>query len=68
MFLDNEYSAELFQTMLPVPHFSNVVRKSQGDGDREWVLSLSLFFVCLFLFVLLSFGLSCPLSFRVSRA
>ena len=28
MFLDNEYSSEVFQTLLVVPHFSNVARKS----------------------------------------
>ena len=28
VFLGNEYSPEFFQTLLEVPHFSNVARKS----------------------------------------
>ena len=34
VFLDNEYSSEVFQTLLAVPHFSNVARKSQKQSSR----------------------------------
>ena len=35
VFLDNEYSPEVFQTLLAVPHFSNVARKSQKQSSRS---------------------------------
>ena len=35
VFLDNEYSSEVFQTLLAVPHFSNVARKSQKQSSRS---------------------------------
>ena len=34
VFLDNEYSSQVFQTLLAVPHFSNVARKSQKQSSR----------------------------------
>ena len=33
VFLDNEYSSEVFQTLLAVPHFSNVAWKSQKQSS-----------------------------------
>ena len=35
VFLDNEYSSEVFQTLLAVPHFCNVARKSQNQSSRD---------------------------------
>ena len=34
VFLDNEYSSEVFQTVLAVPHYSNVARKTQKQSSR----------------------------------
>ena len=34
VFLDNEYSSEVLQTLLAVPHFSNFARKSQEQSSR----------------------------------
>ena len=34
VFLDNEYSFEVFQTLLTVSNFSNVARKSQKQSSR----------------------------------
>ena len=34
VFLDNEYSSEVFQTLLAVSHFSNVAQKSQKQLSR----------------------------------
>ena len=33
-FLGNEYSSEFFQTLLAVPHFRSVARKSQKQSSR----------------------------------
>ena len=38
VFLDNEYSSEVFRTLLAVPHFSNVARKSQKQSSRGVLL------------------------------
>ena len=34
VFLGNEYSSEFFKTLLAVPHFSSVARKSQKQSSR----------------------------------
>ena len=34
VFLDNEYSSKVFQTLLAVPHFGNVAWKSQKQSSR----------------------------------
>ena len=34
VFLDNEYSSEVFQTLLAVSHFSNILRKSQKQSSK----------------------------------
>ena len=33
VFLDNEYSSELFKTLLAVPHFCNIARKSHEKPE-----------------------------------
>ena len=38
VFLGNEYSSELFQTLLAVLHFSSVTRKSQKQSSRGVLL------------------------------
>ena len=38
VFLDNEYLSEVFQTLLAVPHFRNVARKSQKQSSRGVLL------------------------------
>ena len=38
VFLDNEYSSEVLRTLLAVPHFSNVARKSQKQSSRGVLL------------------------------
>ena len=35
VFLDNVYSSEVFQTLLAVPYFGNVARKSQKQSSRR---------------------------------